>query len=159
MFKQSSLLNVLLLFYGIINLTRGYNLTDYGILMNSLSHNRLNKEFLVNFKRLKDLEPNYFQYNPFQSKRISPFQCTVDLGSGGGGGATTSVHRLRPSDIKVVGAMGDSLTASLGSFAQTILGLLVEFRGRSFSHGGDLNLESLVTMPNILKKFNPSIKG
>ena len=55
--------------------------------------------------------------------------------------------------------MGDSLTASLGSFAQTILGLLVEFRGRSFSHGGDLNLESLVTMPNILKKFNPSIKG
>ena len=47
MFKQSSLIKVLLLFYGIINLTRGYNLTDYGILMNSLSHNRLNKEFLV----------------------------------------------------------------------------------------------------------------
>ena len=47
MFKQSSLIKVLLLFYGIINLTRGYNLTDYGILMNSLSHNRLNKEFLA----------------------------------------------------------------------------------------------------------------
>jgi len=132
-----------------------YNLTDYANQIHLLTHNRLNKEMLANIKRLKELEPNYFSYNPIQMGRIQPFQCIIDLGSS----KATSVHRLRPSDIKAVGAMGDSLTASLGSFAQSILGLLIEFRGRSFSHGGDLNLESLVTMPNILKKFNPSIKG
>ena len=52
-----------------------------------------------------------------------------------------------------------NLSIGLGSNAQSILGLLVEYRGRAFSHGGDSYLENLVTMPNIIKKFNPEVKG
>ena len=104
---------------------------------------------------MEEIEPHYFQYTPFKSGRMSPFQCVVDTVIE----PATSVHRLRPSDIKVIGALGDSLTAALGSNAKSILGLLVEFRGRSWSHGGDTFLENLVTLPNIIKKFNPQIKG
>ncbi|CAB1339922.1 unnamed protein product [Coregonus sp. 'balchen'] len=43
----------------------------------------------------------------------------------------TSVHKLRPGDIKVVAALGDSNTA----------------------------LDTVTTLPNILKKFNPSLYG
>jgi hypothetical protein len=41
----------------------------------------------------------------------------------------TSVHALRPSDVKCIGAMGDSLTAGLGAHAHTPIGLLFENRG------------------------------
>lgn len=56
-------------------------------------------------------------------------------------------------------ALGDSITAALGTKARTVLGLLVENRGRSWSMGGDQQLESLVTLPNILKKFNAQVYG
>ena len=74
---------------------------------------------------------------------MSAFQCLVETTIE----PATNVHRLRPSDIKVVGALGDSLTAgyfhiyrwwfrefsldypnklitALGSNAQSILGFL-----------------------------------
>lgn len=82
---------------------------------------------------MEEIEPHYFHYTPFKSSRMSPFKCVVDAVIE----PATSVHRLRPSDIKVVGAIGDSLTAALGSNAKSVLGLLLEFRGRSFTHGGD----------------------
>ena len=44
----------------------------------------------------------------------------------------TSVHTLRPTDIKCVGAMGDSLTAALGAHAITPVGLFFENRGLIF---------------------------
>ncbi|XP_076605074.1 phospholipase B1, membrane-associated [Chaetodon auriga] len=71
----------------------------------------------------------------------------------------TSVHRLRPADIKVVGALGDSLTAAFGARADNLLELGIEDRGVSWSIGGDETLETVTTLPNILKKFNPDIKG
>ncbi|XP_070834676.1 phospholipase B1, membrane-associated [Chaetodon trifascialis] len=71
----------------------------------------------------------------------------------------TSVHRLRPADIKVVGALGDSLTAAFGAKAENLLELPIEDRGVSWSIGGDETLETVTTLPNILKKFNPNIKG
>jgi hypothetical protein len=46
--------------------------------------------------------------------------------------APTSVHSLRPSNVKCVGAMGDSLTAGLGAHAITPIGLFFENRGLSF---------------------------
>ena len=52
----------------------------------------------------------------------------------------TSVHRLRPSDIKCVGAMGDSLTAALGAHAITPIGLLFENRGSSLSASNPISL-------------------
>ncbi|XP_026161753.1 phospholipase B1, membrane-associated-like isoform X2 [Mastacembelus armatus] len=71
----------------------------------------------------------------------------------------TSVHRLRPADIKVVAALGDSITAGFGAKAKNLLQLKTEYRGVSWSIGGDKNLETVTTLPNILKKFNPNIKG
>ncbi|XP_066303633.1 phospholipase B1, membrane-associated-like [Branchiostoma lanceolatum] len=69
------------------------------------------------------------------------------------------VHRLRPEDVKVVGAIGDSLTAASGAKARTIIGLLTNYRGVSWSIGGEKSLDSYTTLPNILRKFNPEIVG
>ncbi|XP_040055625.2 phospholipase B1, membrane-associated isoform X1 [Gasterosteus aculeatus] len=71
----------------------------------------------------------------------------------------TSAHRLRPADIKVVAAVGDSLTAGFGAKANNLLQLRTEDKGVSWSIGGDKTLETVTTLPNILKKFNPNIKG
>ncbi|XP_026175090.1 phospholipase B1, membrane-associated-like [Mastacembelus armatus] len=71
----------------------------------------------------------------------------------------TSIHKLRPADIKVVAALGDSLTAGSGAKAKNLLDLNKEYKGVSWSIGGDKTLETVTTLPNILKKFNPSLKG
>ncbi|KAK2878753.1 hypothetical protein Q8A67_019544 [Cirrhinus molitorella] len=71
----------------------------------------------------------------------------------------TSVHSLRPGDIKVVASLGDSLTAAFGAQAENILELMTEVRGVSWSIGGDETLETVTTLPNILKKFNPNVFG
>jgi len=59
-----------------------------------------------------------------------------------------------PQDIKVVMAMGDSITAGFG-----ILGLdggLDEYRGLSGPIGGDTDA---VTIPNFIKYYNPTVIG
>ncbi len=38
-----------------------------------------------------------------------------------GNGTPTSVHTLRPSDIRAIGAMGDSLTSGLEAWLQVLL--------------------------------------
>ncbi|XP_008494803.2 phospholipase B1, membrane-associated [Calypte anna] len=68
----------------------------------------------------------------------------------------TSVHELRPADIKVIGALGDSLTTALEAKATD---LQRDWRGLSWSIGGDGALETQTTLPNILKKFNPNLFG
>lgn len=71
----------------------------------------------------------------------------------------TSVHRLRPADIKVVGALGDSLTTGFGAKAKNLFQLRTEYKGVSWSIGGDKTLETVTTLPNIIRKFNPGLKG
>ncbi|KAM5143269.1 phospholipase B1, membrane-associated [Callospermophilus lateralis] len=71
----------------------------------------------------------------------------------------TSVHQLRPADIKVVAALGDSLTTAVGARPSNSSNPLTSWRGLSWSIGGDGALETHTTLPNILKKFNPSIFG
>ncbi|UJR38639.1 hypothetical protein I4U23_031304 [Adineta vaga] len=70
-----------------------------------------------------------------------------------------TVHTLRPNDIQCVGAIGDSLTAGLGAHALTPVGLFTENRGVSWSIGGDYSFKQLVTLPNILRQYNPQLKG
>lgn len=70
-----------------------------------------------------------------------------------------SVHRLRPGDIDIIGAMGDSLTAGNGILATNILQVFTENRGKSWSGGGEGNLQQFLTLPNILKEFNPNLYG
>ncbi|XP_034108907.1 phospholipase B1, membrane-associated [Drosophila albomicans] len=71
----------------------------------------------------------------------------------------TSVHRLRPGDIDIIGAMGDSLTAGNGIFASNLAHVTVENRGASWSIGGQYNWRKYLTLPNILKEFNPDLYG
>ncbi|KAK5857601.1 hypothetical protein PBY51_010836 [Eleginops maclovinus] len=71
----------------------------------------------------------------------------------------TSAHRIRPADIKIVAALGDSLTTGFGAKAKDLITLRTEYTGVSWSIGGDKTLETVTTLPNILKKFNPEIKG
>ncbi|XP_028634820.1 phospholipase B1, membrane-associated [Grammomys surdaster] len=73
----------------------------------------------------------------------------------------TTVHSLRPADIKVIGAMGDSLTAGNGAGASpgNIFDVLTEYRGLSWSVGGDESIKTVTTLANILREFNPSLKG
>ncbi|XP_077416084.1 phospholipase B1, membrane-associated isoform X1 [Vanacampus margaritifer] len=73
--------------------------------------------------------------------------------------APTSAHRVRPADIKVVAALGDSITAGFGAKAKNLLQLTTEYRGVSWSIGGDKSLDTVTTLANILRKFNPDLKG
>ncbi|KAF7994795.1 hypothetical protein HCN44_004267 [Aphidius gifuensis] len=71
----------------------------------------------------------------------------------------TSVNRLRPGDIDIVGALGDSLTAGFGVFSTSIFNIFIENRGVSFPIGGQDTWRNVLTLPNILKEFNPNLYG
>lgn len=70
-----------------------------------------------------------------------------------------SVHTLTPGDVDIVAAIGDSLTASNGAFAETELQVLLEGRGVSWSIGGSSSWRQFLTLPNILRQFNPNVYG
>ncbi|XP_072030674.1 phospholipase B1, membrane-associated-like [Amphiura filiformis] len=70
-----------------------------------------------------------------------------------------SVHQLMPGDIKVVGALGDSLTAGFGAKAEYLPGVATQYRGLAASIGGDENLDTVTTLPNILRKYNSKLYG
>ncbi|XP_046392986.1 phospholipase B1, membrane-associated-like [Ischnura elegans] len=72
----------------------------------------------------------------------------------------TSVHYLRPGDIDVIGAIGDSLTAGTAAFGENIVDLFtLDNRGLAFSMGGQKTWRQYLTLPNILKEFNPKLIG
>jgi hypothetical protein len=71
----------------------------------------------------------------------------------------TNVRQLHPGNIKVVMALGDSISAGFA-----IKGLPVEYRGLVYSIGGDEYISDFgwtkaVTIPNILKIYNPDLQG
>ncbi|KAI8092277.1 uncharacterized protein B0P05DRAFT_462375 [Gilbertella persicaria] len=73
----------------------------------------------------------------------------------------TSVSDLRPDDIKVVAALGDSIMAGFaakGIQDDNILNIksLNEYRGVSYGAGGDAGA---VTIPNFIKRYNSNLKG
>ncbi|XP_018318543.1 phospholipase B1, membrane-associated-like [Agrilus planipennis] len=71
----------------------------------------------------------------------------------------SSVHALRPGDIDVIGGIGDSLTAGFGLTATSLATVFVENRGIAFSSGGQGSWRNFLTLPNILKVFNPKLHG
>jgi hypothetical protein len=71
----------------------------------------------------------------------------------------TSVHALRPGDIQVIAALGDSLTAANGAGGQSLLEVLLQYRGMSWDIGGDGDLVQMATIPNILREFSPGLVG
>lgn len=70
-----------------------------------------------------------------------------------------SVHKLRPGDIDIIGAMGDSITAGNGALATNILQVFIENKGVSSTIGGQSTWHKFLTLPNILKVFNPDLYG
>uniref|UniRef100_A0AC34Q5K4 Lipase_GDSL domain-containing protein n=1 Tax=Panagrolaimus sp. JU765 TaxID=591449 RepID=A0AC34Q5K4_9BILA len=71
----------------------------------------------------------------------------------------TNVNSVRPGDIKLVMALGDSLTAANGAGAQDPLMIILQYRGLAFLAGGDKSLKEHITIPNILRQFNPNLFG
>ncbi|XP_070578250.1 phospholipase B1, membrane-associated-like [Ptychodera flava] len=75
------------------------------------------------------------------------------------------VHHLHPADIKVIAAMGDSLTAGNGAKANNPLQCLIEYRGVVYSVGGD-DYENysqeegkVITLATMLKQYQEGISG
>ena len=64
------------------------------------------------------------------------------------------IHDLHINNIDIIIALGDSITAGFG--IRGLLGFFNEYRGRSWSIGGDIDQ---LTLPNIIKYYNPYIKG
>jgi hypothetical protein len=58
-----------------------------------------------------------------------------------------SVHKLRPGDIDIIGAFGDSLTAGNGALATNIMQILREYKGLSWSIGGQGTWRQFLTLP------------
>ncbi|XP_017765181.1 PREDICTED: phospholipase B1, membrane-associated-like [Eufriesea mexicana] len=86
-----------------------------------------------------------------------PFPCNVQFGRSLL--APDSVHRLRPGDIDVVGGLGDSLVAGSGALEEFAIGTFIEARGVSWCVGGQGDWRRFLTVPNLLKVFNPDLIG
>jgi len=72
----------------------------------------------------------------------------------------TSAKKLKPQDVDVVMAIGDSITAAFGADSKSIFTVFTEYRGLSFSIGGDKFYNaSVITLANILREFNPKVQG
>ncbi|CAG8601318.1 4500_t:CDS:2, partial [Cetraspora pellucida] len=72
-----------------------------------------------------------------------------------------SVHDLRPDDIKVIMALGDSITAGFQADAtcdenNNTANKLYEYRGVSYAMGGDTGA---VSVANFFKYYSPELKG
>jgi len=70
-----------------------------------------------------------------------------------------TVHQLRPQDIGLVASLGDSITAGTGALATNILEVLNENRGSTYLTGGDGDWTSCLSVHNLLRQFNPSVRG
>ncbi|XP_046991155.1 phospholipase B1, membrane-associated-like [Schistocerca americana] len=76
-----------------------------------------------------------------------------------GGDVPGSVHRLRPQDIAVIAALGDSITAANGAMAYTEDETRLNYRGVSAMGGGRGTWRRYLTLANILREFNPRLRG
>ncbi|XP_071869231.1 phospholipase B1, membrane-associated [Bombus fervidus] len=86
-----------------------------------------------------------------------PFPCNVQFGRSLS--VPDSVHRLRPGDIDVVGGLGDSLVAGSGALEEFAVGTFIEARGVSWCVGGQGDWRRFLTVPNLLKVYNPNLIG
>ncbi|KIH51562.1 hypothetical protein ANCDUO_18352, partial [Ancylostoma duodenale] len=70
----------------------------------------------------------------------------------------SDVNHVRPADIKIVAAMGDSYV--IGTLSRNNDDEMVNvFPGNSFVTGADEPLRKHISLANILKQFNPSLVG
>eukprot|EP00040_Diaphanoeca_grandis_P003182 m.24073 g.24073 ORF g.24073 m.24073 type:complete len:402 (-) comp14470_c0_seq1:294-1499(-) len=108
---------------------------------------------------LEGLPPQTANFSVQPSPRRKPvFKHGADCEGSPSTSNPSTIHQLRPGDIKVVGAIGDSVTAGFGELSRTVLDLLNEYRGSSWCMGGEGDADSLTSVPNLLKLFgSPAI--
>ncbi|XP_026051026.1 phospholipase B1, membrane-associated-like [Carassius auratus] len=92
--------------------------------------------------------PISFKHPPFMCPDMSPSSSVP-----------TSVELVKAADIKVIAALGDSLTTAIGANATTVLGIPIEFRHVSWSIGGYGTFQDVITLANIIRLFNPHLVG
>uniref|UniRef100_A0A3B3TVL7 Phospholipase B1, membrane-associated n=1 Tax=Poecilia latipinna TaxID=48699 RepID=A0A3B3TVL7_9TELE len=92
--------------------------------------------------------PMRFKHPPFQCPDMTPSP------------TVPSSEFVKAADIKVIAALGDSVTfqTALGANATTVLGIPVEFRHVSWSIGGYGTFQDVITLA-IIKLFNPTLLG
>ena len=105
---------------------QAFNVEAYGKLILSLDKNKhMQKLFDEYIQELVKLDENYLEFKPNGAE----FDCRIDFSSEDLLENEVTINTLKPSDIKVTAALGDSLTAALGAKASNIAGLLFEYRG------------------------------
>uniref|UniRef100_A0A3P8RK67 Phospholipase B1, membrane-associated n=1 Tax=Amphiprion percula TaxID=161767 RepID=A0A3P8RK67_AMPPE len=88
--------------------------------------------------------PVSFKHPEFQCPDMSPSP------------SVPSSEFVKAADIKVIAALGDSLTTAIGANATTVLGIPIEFRHVSI--GGYGTFQDVITLA-IIKLFNPNLLG
>ncbi|UJR07527.1 hypothetical protein I4U23_011815 [Adineta vaga] len=143
----------LTIFIFIISNTSSFNVTEYIDYIEELSRDEQFLEDYAQWSAELFSQPDYLygkSHDAFPCPKLKVNQTSIP----------TSVHALRPSDVKCVGALGDSLTAGLGAHALTPVGLFFENRGASWSIGGDYTFNRVLSLPNIVRQFDDNtLKG
>ncbi|KAJ8341371.1 hypothetical protein SKAU_G00336620 [Synaphobranchus kaupii] len=71
----------------------------------------------------------------------------------------SSVELVKAADIRVIAAMGDSLTTAVAANASSFLTIPLEYRQVSWSIGGYGTFQDVITLANIVRLFNPNVLG
>ncbi|XP_028822196.1 phospholipase B1, membrane-associated-like [Denticeps clupeoides] len=120
---------------------KGHNwFQEYEEAVKHLSEEDLRREYP------EKIRPQTFKHPPFKCPDMSPSP-TVP----------TSVEFVKAADIKVIAALGDSLTTAIGANGSTLLGIPIEYRHVSWSIGGHGTYQDVITLANIVKLFNPDV--
>jgi hypothetical protein len=117
------IITALVFFTFFVGESRALNVANYTAYIEQLMQDEKFVEEYAKWSFQLFSQPDYLYGAPHDKFPCPPAKDSV---------VPTSVHALRPSDIKCVGALGDSLTAGLGAHAITPIGLMYEIRGTNF---------------------------
>jgi len=92
----------------------------------------------------------------YETPQFPPFPCQ---NTGISPVKPTDARKLKPGDVDIVMALGDSISAGFGAEARSLIDLFTEYRGTSFSIGGAKAIEDCSTLANILQKYNIHLTG
>ncbi|GAB0096525.1 hypothetical protein DMENIID0001_120490 [Sergentomyia squamirostris] len=163
MFRLCSKLAVIFILASLINISSGQvTYLDQGIYRVLYRMGRL---AVFNSVGFTGIEKKYFRVNKARNKlqkqfsKDDPFFCDPQGPGRRSDQVPESVHKLRPGDIDIIGAIGDSLTAGNGAMATNIPQVTMENKGMSGLVGGQGTWRQFLTIPNILKVYNPNLYG
>jgi len=113
------------------------------------------KDFPTALRFAKLLVMAYDNYT-YETPEFPPFPCQNTAPSVV---EPVDARKLKPADIDIVMAIGDSLTAGFGAEATSLINLFNDYRGASFAIGGTKTIEVCSTLANILQRYNTHITG